>query len=160
MATTKAEKDKAAKSKAARLAALTGVPQSEAAHAPVANLPAGFSTERRVTMPSLSLKDEGIMYLLKFEDAFRESTVQGKALLDAKGKPTGEFEKPATVCGVTDVQTGEVFTLLGPTVVIKNLDEHYPGGEYVGKIFAITNRGKSKSGQRYVNFDIAEVEKG
>ena len=126
--------------------------------AAVAGLPEGFRTVRRVTMPSLSLKKEGEMYVLKFLDPFHTSTVKGKAIMDKNGKPTGDFEDPATVCGVVDVLTGEAFTLLGPTVVIKNLEENYSGDAYVGKTFAITNRGKSKSGQRYVNFDIAEVE--
>ena len=144
-----------ASNKAAKAA--SGIEQTAAPVIAVAGLPAGFSTVRRVTMPSLSLKKEGEMRVLKFLDRFHESTVKGKPIVDKNGKPTGEFESPATVCSVIDLETGEAFTLLGPTVVVKNLDEHYPDGEYVGKCFAISNRGKTKSGQRYVNFDIAEV---
>lgn len=153
-----ATKAQQAAAKAAKLAASKGATAPALPPAQVAGLPAGFRTTRRVTMPSLSLKKEGELRVLKFIDAFHESTVKGKAILGKDGKPNGEFESPATVCGVVDVETGEAFTLLGPTVVVKNLEENYPDDGYVGKMFAITNRGKGKSGQRYVNFDIAEVE--
>ena len=105
---------------------------------------------KQVTLPALAMKTEGAMYYLKLMDEFRISKVEGKVSAD------GTKEKPATICTAIDVASGVNYTLLVPAVVQKNLDQEYPGGAYVGKIFAIANRGKRSATQRYYDFDIAE----
>lgn len=115
-----------------------------------AGAPAGLRMVKQITLPALAMKTEGAMYYLKLMDEFRISKVEGKVSAD------GTKEKPATICTAVDVASGVNYTLLVPAVVQKNLDQEYPGGAYVGKIFAIANRGKRSPTQRYYDFDIAE----
>lgn len=126
-------------------------PASNVTNLPVAakNEMTGFKIVKRVTMPTLSLKEmeprvlriDEEMHLSKFIDP----------------DPKKAKEKPATICGVTDMQTGEVAMLLVPEVMKKNLDEAYPGATYVGRIFGVQKLPK-RSGKRYFDLEIAEVE--
>ncbi len=118
-----------------------------------ANLPSGFKVTRRVTMPSLALKKTGDNRVLLFMDAMRVSNIKGKP--DADGKT----REPATVSTVTDLQTGEQLIFIVPSVVKANLERDYPKDSYVGKAFAIENRGRRNENQRYNDFSIMEVEK-
>ena len=115
------------------------------------NLPSGIQLKRRLTMPSLVLKAVGVARILAIADAMRESSVPGKKNAD------GVQEKPATVCTVGDVETGEQFTLLVPAVFKSTLERDYPNDEYVGKCFYIRNEGK-REGKRHIDFTIAEVD--
>ena len=110
---------------------------------------AGFKVVKRVTMPTLSLK-ENTPVVLRLDDAMRESKYIDPDPKKAK-------EKPATICSVTDMQTGEVAILLVPEVMKKNLNETYPADSYVGKIFGIQKLPK-RPGKRYFDLEIAELE--
>ena len=114
--------------------------------------PAGFRIKRHITLPSLVLKVPGVVRVLRFDEPMHISKVEGKVLAD------GTREKPATVAKVTDLETGELFILLVPSVVQKNLGQEYPEDGYVGLSFAVCNRGKRNASQRYFDFDVAEVE--
>lgn len=123
-----------------------------AAPAEAANLPAGFKTKRIITLPTLSFKDVGKGRAVLFNDAMRESQVEGKPDKD------GVKPKKATIATVTDAQSGEMYICIVPTVVQSNLERDYPGEKYVGVTFWIVNMGKRKEGQRYNDYSIAEID--
>lgn len=132
-------------------------------------LPAGFKVSRQVTVPSLVLKEVGKPHILKIMDKMRISTY-------VDPDPKKKKEKPATICGVTNMETGEVAQLLVPSVMEANLRRDYDAvvkveGEgreakivedsgthaYVGKVFRVENLGK-RPGKRYFDFSILELE--
>lgn len=114
-------------------------------------IPEGYKVKRQITVPTLSMKEQGKPRLLQIMDAMRVSTYKDPDPKKAK-------EKPATVCGVTDMETGEVFQFLVPSVVEANLKRDYEGDSYVGKVFRIECLGK-RPNKRYRDFSIFEVEK-
>lgn len=115
------------------------------------NLPAGFKMVRQITVPSLSIKKIGDFRVLRFNDEMRVSKVIEKA--EAGKKP----REPATICGVTDTATGELFTFIVPAVVKSNIERDYAEASYVGKVFYIKNMGKRNETQRYNDFQVLEV---
>jgi len=110
---------------------------------------AGFKIAKRITLPSLVLKENTPM-ALRIDDPFRISK-----WIDPD--PKKAKEKPATICSVTNMQTGEVAVLLVPEVMHKNLDEAYPDNTYVGKVFGVQKLPK-RPGKRYHDMEIAELE--
>ncbi|MHB8674563.1 MAG: hypothetical protein ACYDAK_12925 [Candidatus Limnocylindrales bacterium] len=138
-------------------AAVTGTSVAVAASVALSRpLPQGIELKRRLTLPSLVMKTKGEIRFLAIADALRASKVPGKV-----NKSTGEQEKPATICTVGDVQTGEVFTWLVPAVVKSVFEQEKPDGAaddwYVGKCFMVENLGK-REGKRHVDFAVAEVD--
>lgn len=109
----------------------------------------GYRIAKRVTMPTLNLAVNEPK-VMRIDDAFRESKYQDPDPKKAK-------EKPATICSITDMQTGEVALLLVPEVMKKNIDESYPDQTYVGRIFCVQKLPK-RPGKRYFDFEIAELE--
>jgi len=114
-------------------------------------LPAGIKVTKRITLPSLTIKENQRRFL-HLVDQMRISQVKQKPAAD------GTTPKPATVCTAGDVETGEMFIFIVPAVVMENLQRDYPEHSYVGKSFMIWNKGKRKEGQRYNDFEIAEVD--
>ena len=117
----------------------------------LSNLPEGIKLVRRLTMPSLVMKKLGERRFLAIADALRVSKVPGKV------NKEGVQEKPATICTVGDVETGEVFTWLVPAVVQSTFTQEYEGTDYVGRTFVVENLGK-REGKRHVDFAVAEVD--
>lgn len=143
----------ATKAKSAKSAAKELAVTEFTSNAPTAfQLPAGMRVARVVTMPSLVMKNANEPRMLMIVSEMRVSNVKGKKL------PDGTYEKPATVCDVGDIETGEQMIFLVPAVVAKNLDDVYPDGAYVGKTFYIENLGKRSASQRYNDFKIVELE--
>lgn len=114
------------------------------------SLPAGFKVVKQITLPSLAIKKAGDSKILKIMDVMRISKVVDKS---AEGKK----REPATICTVTDMETGELFTFIVPAVVKKNLQETYENDSYVDRIFQITNKGKRNEAQKYYDFQLLEV---
>lgn len=112
-------------------------------------LPEGIKAVRRVTMPSLALKNPGDEKILCIADAMRVSAVKDKS---------EQKREPATICSVGDVLTGEMYTYIVPAVVKSNLLRDYPDDSYVGKSFHIKNMGRRNENQRYNDFSIIEVD--
>lgn len=110
---------------------------------------AGFKVIKRVTLPTFSLK-ENEPKVLRIDDAMRESKYIDPDPKKAK-------EKPATICSITDMQTGGVAILLIPEVMKRNLNEAYPGDTYVNRVFGIQKLSK-RPGKRYFDLEIAELE--
>ena len=108
----------------------------------------GFRVKKLVTVPSLVMKIHGEERILRFDTPITVSTVRD---------PKKPDEKPANVATVTDMETGEPFIFILPSVVHGELEKSYDGEAYVGKIFQIKNLGRDPA-KRYVNFGIAEVE--
>lgn len=115
------------------------------------DMPEGFKVKRQITLPSLSIKKTGDAWTLKILDAMRVSKVVDKGA-------DGKKREPATICTVSDVSNGELFTFIIPAVVKKNLQDNYPDDTYVDKIFFIKNMGKRNDAQKYYDFQLAEVE--
>lgn len=106
-----------------------------------------FKVAKRVTMPTLNPGVNQPM-ALKIMDEFRLSSYKS---------PEAKNEKPATVCTVTDMATGQIALWLVSEVAHKNITEQYPEGSYVGKIFGVQKLPK-RPGKRYFDFEIAELE--
>lgn len=77
-----------------------------------------------------------------------------------KEKAGAKKMEPATVCQVTDIETGETGTMICAKVIRSSLEEGYPNGGYVGKAFEITKGDKKKSGDgfMYSPFAVYEVD--
>lgn len=146
---SKAKKSATRNSDATPPAKLTGEAPSTAL-VPM-GLPAGVTVVRRLTMPSLVFKKDGEAHVLAIVDALRVSSVPGKKKAD------GTNEEPATICTVGDVQTGEMFTWLVPSVCKSVFERDYPNGDYVGKAFYVRKDGK-REGKRHIDYTVAEVD--
>lgn len=109
---------------------------------------AGFKIKKLVTVPSLVMKIHGEERVLRFDTPITVSKVKD---------PKKPDEKPANVANVTDMESGEQFIFLVPSVVQANLEQEFEGEAYVDRIFLIKHCGKNPA-KRYVNFSIAEVE--
>ena len=109
----------------------------------------GFKVTKRVTMPTVN---PGVNEprIFRIEDAMRVSDYKNPDSQKAQ-------EKPATICTVTDMTTGECLTWLVGEVCVKNLERHYPNATYVGKIFGVQKLPK-RAGKRYFDFEIMELE--
>lgn len=114
-------------------------------------LPSGFKTVKQVICPALSLQ-VGEPRTLKILEAMRVSNIKNIDTDPKKAK-----DKPATICPVTDVSTGEQYTLIVPSVMEGNLKETYPDDGYVGKIFFVCKKPK-RPGKRYFDLELTEVE--
>jgi len=81
----------------------------------------------------------------------------GKPQKDAK-----EGDKPADLCNVVNLDTGEEMQIIVPAVLKSNLEEQYPKQGYVDKCFAITKGeqkdSKAGGGRKYSEFTILEIE--
>lgn len=110
--------------------------------------PPRFKVVKRVTLPTVN---PGVNEprIFQIQDAFRTSTY-------VNPDPKKASEKPATVCSVNDLETGEVLLWLVAEVAKKNIEEQYPDESYVGKSFAVCKMPK-RPGKRYFDFQIAEV---
>lgn len=114
-----------------------------------ANLPAGIKVRKNVILPVLNLRVNETRYLC-IASPMRVSDYKDP-------DPKKATEKPATICEVGDVTTGEQFLLLVPEVMAQNIKRAYPDGDYVGKSFACLKCAK-RPGKRYFDFQISEIE--
>jgi hypothetical protein len=104
---------------------------------------------KNITLPLIKLTEDIPEYV----------KITGEMFVGKELKGTGEKAtmEPATLCHVTNLQTGEEAQLIVNAVVKGNLEEHYPGAAYVGKGFAITKHAK-RTGKRYNDFSLQEIE--
>jgi hypothetical protein len=114
-----------------------------------------YKIARRVTLPTINPKTNEPV-VLRIEDEMRISTYS-KPQTAEDVKAAKPKEKPATICTVTNMETGEVALLLVSEVVKTNLEEHYPDGDYVGRVFGMQKLPK-REGKRYFDFEITELE--
>lgn len=110
----------------------------------------GLQVKRHITLPSFTVKEASKQRTFFIMDAMRISQIKSK-------KDDEQKRDPATICTVVDMDTGEHGTFIVPAVVKANLERDYPEAGYVGKAFAIINKGKRTEAQRYNDFAIYEV---
>lgn len=111
---------------------------------------------RPLVLPTLKLVEENPVYV-RIETTMSKSTMKETRVEKDKGAPKGKQMDPATICQVTNLETGERQTLICGSVLESTLDESYPGGKYVGVCFGITKHAKA-SGKRYNTYSIDEIE--
>ncbi len=103
-----------------------------------------FRIKRHVTLAVLKIKANAGPRYFKFAGAMH------------KGKKIDDQKEAATLIEATDLVTGEHGVIIVPTVLQKDLEEHYPGGSYAGKSFQIViTRVPEK---RYNHVSFAELE--
>jgi hypothetical protein len=117
--------------------------------------PTKVKVVKNVTLPVLSLKAGETAYV-----RIDTKIAQGKELTVSKDKKSGEEnanEKPADICQVTNLASGEQLQFIVSAVVKANIEDQYPAHTYVGKSFRIAKLEK-RAGKRYFDFNIAEIE--
>lgn len=107
--------------------------------------------KKNVTLPTLSLKENQVAFV-----KFNEAIFVGKKV-EPKPGSTEKQKEPPHLVNVTDLETGELKTLILNTVLKSTIDEAYPGGTYVGKSFRVEKMPK-KAGKDYHGFMIQEIE--
>jgi len=80
--------------------------------------------------------------------------ITGKEL---KGTDKKAEMKPAQICDVINLESGQELTMICGAIVESSLNENYPDKSYVGLCFAITKQAK-KEGKRYFPYEISEIE--
>jgi hypothetical protein len=109
-----------------------------------------FKVLKNVTLPTLSLKENEVAFV-RFEEAiFVGKKVEPKAGDKEKAK------EPPHLVNVTDLETGELKTLILNTVLKSTIDEQYPERSYIKKAFRIAKLPK-KAGKDYHGFQIQEI---
>lgn len=114
--------------------------------------PAGgkYTRVRSVTLPTLKLIEEQTVHVT-ITSAMQVSTVTQKP------KAGEQAKEPATVCNVTDLDTGDIAQMICGAALKGVLNESYPKDEYVGKSFEITKHAKA-AGKRYNTYSVFEIE--
>lgn len=110
----------------------------------------GRKVKKILTLPVFSLKEVNTVIAVKI----LEPMYVGQPQKDAK-----EGDKPADLCHVINLDTGEMGQIIIPAMV-KSKFEEYPDNGYVGLCFELENLGKveGKGGRRYNDFRVLEVE--
>lgn len=106
--------------------------------------------KKMVTLPQLKMADGKTIHV-----RIDSPIVESKVNADRKGRD-GEIMKPADVCNVTNLETGEVATIICGMVLKNKLEETYPDQKYVGRAFEITQH--KVEGKRWRAYTIAELE--
>lgn len=108
-----------------------------------------YKPKRLITVPVLSLK-ENEERILRFESDMHV----GKTMKVKEGEKAKE---PAIIARVTDMVSGEIFELIVNAVLRSVLDEEFPEGGYVKKVFSITALPK-REGKQYKGVKVYELE--
>ncbi len=112
----------------------------------------GYKVKKVLTLPVFSLKDAGTILAIKILSAMYE------------GKPiTGEEDskdKPATLCSVVNLETGEEGQIVVPAMIKSKLEEYGDGDDgYIGRGFEVENLGKKKGKTRtYNDYRMVELD--
>lgn len=112
-----------------------------------------------VQLPVMRFEDE-VERFLRIDTPFVKSSrnvAQAAAKEDGKRGSKAAQMDPATICTVTDVQTGEQGTLIVNATLQSTIEEKYPSEGYVERVFGITRHAKEK-GKRYYKFSVFEIE--
>jgi hypothetical protein len=107
-------------------------------------------TRKLITTPQLKFVDGKTLYV-EITSAFRVSTASGTQV----GKD-GQKMKPADVCNVINLETGEAATIIVGTVLKNRLEENYPDESYINKKFELTQH--KVEGKRWKDYSIVELE--
>lgn len=111
---------------------------------------------RPLVLPTLKYEVETPI-AVRIETKMATSTMSESRVEKAKGAGKGTKMDPATVCQVTNLETGERQTLICNTVLVSTLEESYPDDKYVGLCFRIVKHEKAK-GKKYNTFSIDQIK--
>ena len=113
-----------------------------------------YKVKKLLTRPTISLKKLDAECYVKIESSMHE----GQEMKADKGSK--EPKKPAIVCDVINLETGEAAQIVVGAVIKSTLDAEYPDEGYVGLCFHIKNTGKKDipGGGSYNKFLIEEIE--
>lgn len=103
-----------------------------------------FKKVKNVTLPLFKLANNEPNYL-----RFDEPVFVGKVVVDKK--------EPPTMANVTDLETGEQGQIILGSVLLENLNQHYPDNAYVGKSFEIVKH-SPEGARKYSLWNVAEIE--
>lgn len=111
-------------------------------------MPTKFKVVRNLTLP-----------LFKFVEGTPQNLLITSAMFVGKEMKAieGKKKEPATLCNVTDMETGEAGQIILHAVVKSILNDEYPNDSYVGKAFEICKKGKDP-GKEYNRFTVWEIE--
>lgn len=109
-----------------------------------------YTRIRALVLPTLKLVEEQPVHVT-INGAMTTSTAPQKPDKD------GRTKEPATVCPVTDLDTGEVTQIICGAVLKGILNEQYPNDGYVEKSFEIVKHAKAP-GKRYNTYSVFEIE--
>jgi hypothetical protein len=115
-----------------------------------------YKVKRPLVLPTLKFKEEE-QFAVRIETAMAKSTMKESNVEKAKGAKDGRKMDPATVCHVTNLDTGERQVMICGSVLESTLQEAYPGDKYVGLCFTIIKHAKA-AGKRYNTYSIDEIE--
>jgi len=108
-----------------------------------------YKVKRQLILPVLRMEQHTPIYV-KITDAI----YTGKQM-EQTGKKAAE--KPADLCHVVNLETGEEAMIIVPAILKSVLEEQYPEAGYVGCGFSIT-KGEKPDGKRYFKYNISELE--
>jgi len=108
-----------------------------------------FRRVQQVTIPTLKVGTDTPIYV-KVVSAMTLSTTTRK-------NTDGTLQTPATVMRVVNLESGEMAQVVCPSVLVSNLNTHYPAESYVGKSFEIIAHA-AKDGKRYRTVDVYEID--
>lgn len=120
--------------------------------APAVVAPSGgkYTRLRAVTLPTLRLVEETAVHVT-ITSPMAQSQVSQRPDKD------GKVKEPATVCNVTDLDTGELTQIICGAALKGILNETYPNDGYVKKSFEIIKHAKA-AGKRYNTYSVFEIQ--
>jgi hypothetical protein len=148
-----------------QIAALEGAPKATAESLPIIVGNAtkevvtvgGFEFEiaKQVTRPVLQQKDNTPIYVI-FDGPIIQAIARASDADDAKAAD----KKPPKIAPVTNLETGELQTLICNAVLANEISEKYANDTYVGRAFRFISRTESVKGggsRRLRVYDIVEL---
>jgi len=112
--------------------------------------PLDFDVVKHVTVPVLKVPDDGTPVYFKSNGAIYKAKP-----LTAK-ESTEPAKQPPELMEVTELQSGEIKTIIINTVLGTELRDKYPNDGYVNKQFRI-RKYKMQGGKAYATFEITEI---
>lgn len=110
---------------------------------------------RPLVLPTLKY-DVETPIRVRIETPMSKSTMKESRVEKDKGAKKGQDMEPATVCQVTNLNTGERQTLICGSVLESTLRESYADDGYVNRCFRIVKHAKA-AGKRYNTYSIDEI---
>ncbi len=142
--------------------------KAKAATAAASTIPAGFDPTKaevvkNLSVPAFKIKEQetrffridSAMRVSDFSDNSQDDADEDKGSKTKKGEPRKKRD-PATVVDATDLQSGQIGTLICTSVIKSSLLRNYPDESYVGKGFRITRLEKPE-GKMYSKYTVVEI---
>ena len=102
--------------------------------------------KQQITLPGLSFKGRTNAFVKILSKLHTSDRVESK----------DDKRKPATVCKIIDLQTGELCRLICPALMVSALNDE--GIEYVGKCYEIVVSADKVPGKEYKDVAVYEID--